>query len=83
MKLNASFCYFQLLCNGCSLRAASSSTPELLTTMAGALMTMPMLVINMGAEMVYVLDQRLKAQNIPREKSAKGEKRAFRCCGRR
>lgn len=40
--------------------------------MAGALMTMPMLVVNMGAEMVYVLDQRLKAQSIPREKSAKG-----------
>lgn len=48
--------------------------------MAGALMTMPMLVINMGAEMVYVLDQRLKAQNIPREKSAKGE-RGCACVG--
>ena len=36
-------------------------------------MTMPMLIINMGAEMIYVLDQRLKAQNIPREKSSKGQ----------
>ncbi|TYZ57089.1 hypothetical protein PybrP1_010858 [[Pythium] brassicae (nom. inval.)] len=32
---------------------------------------MPMLIINMGAEMIYVLDQRLKAQNIPRDKSSK------------
>ncbi|TMW57618.1 hypothetical protein Poli38472_003543 [Pythium oligandrum] len=39
--------------------------------MAGSLMTMPMLIINMGAEMIYVLDQRLKAQNIPRDKSTK------------
>ncbi|DAZ97620.1 TPA: hypothetical protein N0F65_002239 [Lagenidium giganteum] len=39
--------------------------------MAGSLMTMPMLIINMGAEMIYVLDQRLKAQNIPRDKSSK------------
>ncbi|KAG1699168.1 hypothetical protein DVH05_014085 [Phytophthora capsici] len=34
-------------------------------------MTMPMLIVNMGAEMIYVLDQRLKAQNIPRDKSSK------------
>lgn len=40
--------------------------------MAGSLMTMPMLIVNMGAEMIYVLDQRLKAQNIPRDKSSKG-----------
>ncbi|GAB9475017.1 hypothetical protein Gpo141_00012125 [Globisporangium polare] len=39
--------------------------------MAGSLMTMPMLIVNMGAEMIYVLDQRLKAQNIPRDKSSK------------
>ncbi|OWZ12742.1 hypothetical protein PHMEG_00014045 [Phytophthora megakarya] len=32
---------------------------------------MPMLIVNMGAEMIYVLDQRLKAQNIPRDKSSK------------
>lgn len=41
--------------------------------MAGALSTMPMLIVNMGAEMIYVLDQRLKAQNIPHDKSTKGE----------
>ncbi|KAG7393000.1 Protein oscp1 [Phytophthora pseudosyringae] len=39
--------------------------------MTGSLMTMPMLIVNMGAEMIYVLDQRLKAQNIPRDKSSK------------
>uniref|UniRef100_K3WWX1 Protein OSCP1 n=1 Tax=Globisporangium ultimum (strain ATCC 200006 / CBS 805.95 / DAOM BR144) TaxID=431595 RepID=K3WWX1_GLOUD len=39
--------------------------------MAGSLMTMPMLIVNMGAEMIYVLDQRLKAQSIPRDKSSK------------
>ncbi|CEG39414.1 Uncharacterized conserved protein [Plasmopara halstedii] len=32
---------------------------------------MPMLIVNMGAEMIYVLAQRLKAQNIPRDKSSK------------
>ncbi|KAK1931647.1 Protein OSCP1 [Phytophthora citrophthora] len=42
--------------------------------MTGSLMTMPMLIVNMGAEMIYVLDQRLKAQNIPRDKSSKGTK---------
>ncbi len=39
---------------------------------SGAMLTMPMLLINMGGEMLYVLDQRLKAQNIPDDKSTKG-----------
>ncbi|KAL7685763.1 putative organic solute carrier protein [Plasmopara halstedii] len=39
--------------------------------MMGSLRTMPMLIVNMGAEMIYVLAQRLKAQNIPRDKSSK------------
>ncbi|OQS00079.1 hypothetical protein THRCLA_06250 [Thraustotheca clavata] len=38
---------------------------------SGALLAMPMLLINMGGEMIYVLDQRLKAQNIPQDKSTK------------
>ncbi|KDO16827.1 hypothetical protein SPRG_17689 [Saprolegnia parasitica CBS 223.65] len=38
---------------------------------SGALLAMPMLLINMGGEMIYVLDQRLKAQNIPEDKSTK------------
>eukprot|EP00959_Pyramimonas_sp_CCMP1952_P394931 8274696-Pyramimonas_sp.AAC.3 len=36
-----------------------------------ALMAMPVVVINLGGEMLYILDQRLRAQNIPPEKSVK------------
>ncbi|CAJ1330963.1 unnamed protein product [Effrenium voratum] len=38
---------------------------------AGALMSMPVLIVNMGGEMVYILAQRLQAQQIP---SSKGQK---------
>lgn len=34
-----------------------------------SLMTMPLVVVNLGAEMVYILDQRLKAQCIAEDKS--------------
>ncbi len=34
--------------------------------------TMPLLVINMGGEMLYILEQRLRAQSIPEEKSLRG-----------
>ena len=37
----------------------------------GALHTMPLLVINMGGEMVYILEQRLTAQNVPADKSSR------------
>merc|ERR1711971_1063063 len=30
---------------------------------------MPMLIINMGGEMVYILEQRLQAQNVPVDKA--------------
>lgn len=33
---------------------------------------MPMLIINMGGEMVYILEQRLHAQNVPIDKSKRG-----------
>lgn len=33
---------------------------------------MPFLVLNMGGEMVYILDQRLRAQKIDVEKSKTG-----------
>ena len=36
-----------------------------------SLLAMPWLVVNLGTEMIYILDQRLKAQNIPPEKSSK------------
>lgn len=38
---------------------------------AGALMTMPVLIVNMGGEMVYILAQRLQAQQIPSNKGQK------------
>lgn len=41
----------------------------------GAMLAMPLLVMNMGGEMVYILEQRLHAQNIPVEKSRKGDAR--------
>ncbi len=34
-------------------------------------MTMPIMIYNLGVEMVYVLCSRLKAQNIPHDKSVK------------
>ncbi|KAG2487008.1 hypothetical protein HYH03_014379 [Edaphochlamys debaryana] len=34
-------------------------------------LTMPLLVVNLGCEMTYILEQRLKAQNIPADKSCK------------
>lgn len=36
-----------------------------------ALLAMPLIVTNLGCEMVYILDQRLKAQSIPTDKAAK------------
>ena len=37
-----------------------------------SLSTLPLLFINLGGEMMYILDQRLRAQEIPIEKSRKG-----------
>ncbi|EDV25143.1 uncharacterized protein TRIADDRAFT_50333 [Trichoplax adhaerens] len=36
-----------------------------------SLKTLPLLFINLGGEMVYILDQRLRAQSIPQEKARK------------
>jgi len=41
--------------------------------MAKSLYTLPMLFFNLGGEMLYVLDQRLKAQNILEDKANKGK----------
>ena len=43
------------------------------TTMSarGAQHTMPLLVINMGGEMVYILEQRLTAQNVAKDKASR------------
>ena len=35
---------------------------------------MPMVIINMGGEMVYILAQRLMAQNVPADKSKRGRR---------
>mmetsp|Transcript_25661 Transcript_25661/g.43035 ORF Transcript_25661/g.43035 Transcript_25661/m.43035 type:complete len:463 (-) Transcript_25661:102-1490(-) len=39
--------------------------------MLGSQYAMPIIVLNMGGEMIYILNQRLQAQNIPIEKSRK------------
>ena len=39
--------------------------------LSGQLMTMPILIVNMGGEMVYILEQRLEAQKIPDSKGQK------------
>jgi len=36
-----------------------------------SLLAMPLLVVNLGSEMLYILDQRLKAQKIPSDKACK------------
>jgi len=36
-----------------------------------SLKTLPILFLNLGGEMMYILDQRLRAQNIPEEKARK------------
>lgn len=38
---------------------------------SGQLMSMPILIVNMGGEMVYILEQRLQAQKIPESKGQK------------
>ena len=39
----------------------------------GHMLAMPVLVVNLGVEMIYVLEQRLRAQSISEEKSFQGE----------
>jgi hypothetical protein len=54
------------------LRGVYQSTTELnLSSMS--LRTLPILFFNLGGEMIYILDQRLKAQNVSHTKSEKGE----------
>ena len=38
-----------------------------------SLRTLPLLYLNLGGEMMYVLDQRLMAQNVPGNKAVKGK----------
>ncbi|RLO13048.1 hypothetical protein DYB28_007661 [Aphanomyces astaci] len=55
-----------------TMECMEQPTLDLSKMTSGAMLTMPMLLINMGGEMLYVLDQRLKAQNISGDKSVKG-----------
>lgn len=34
--------------------------------------TIPLLFLNLGGEMLYILDQRLRAQRIPKDRAHKG-----------
>ena len=40
-------------------------------TKSGFLIVMPIIVLNMGAEMIYVLEQRLGAQGVKNDKAKK------------
>ena len=48
--------------------------------MAGAMLAMPIIVMNMGGEMVYILEQRLRAQSIAEDKAQKGLIHLCVCC---
>ena len=39
----------------------------------------PFVVLNLGSEMVFVVAQRLQAQNVPLDRTNLGEKTAFKC----
>lgn len=45
-------------------------------------MTLPnlLLLINLGCEMLYIIDQRLQAQRVAKDKSAQGRRRKFYFC---
>lgn len=40
--------------------------------------SLPLIFINMGGEMMYILDQRLKAQSVPTDKTKKGTWHSYR-----
>ena len=44
--------------------------------------TLPILFLNLGGEMLYILDQRLRAQSIPQEKAQKGRKYRVNLAGK-
>ena len=39
---------------------------------------MPVIITNLGGEMVYILEQRLEAQAVPADKAKKGREAVFR-----
>ncbi|XP_051027837.1 protein OSCP1 isoform X1 [Acomys russatus] len=54
-----------------TLRALLSPALQVSGTMS--VRTLPLLFLNLGGEMLYVLDQRLRAQNIPGDKARRDE----------
>lgn len=42
-----------------------------------SLQALPILILNLGGEMMYILDQRLHAQNVLKDKTSKGDERNF------
>ena len=53
-------------------RDCGAAAPPSATAGEMSAFCMPMLIINMGGEMVYILEQRLHAQNVPMDKSKRG-----------
>lgn len=43
--------------------------------------TLPLVFINLGGEMLYILDQRLHAHSTSEDKSEKGRLKTFASCG--
>ena len=54
-----------------SLSGTPSAPPR------GHLLAMPVLILNLGLEMIYVLEQRLRAQAIPADKGRRGASLPF------
>lgn len=54
------------------------SSLALLTSGTMSVRTLPLLFLNLGGEMLYILDQRLRAQNIPGDKARRGERHPAR-----
>ncbi|XP_006158636.1 protein OSCP1 [Tupaia chinensis] len=50
---------------------AQGSSPALLASGTMSVRTLPLLFLNLGGEMLYILNQRLQAQNIPTDKTRK------------
>ena len=44
-----------------------------------SLYSVPLLYLNLGGEMMYILNQRLNAQRIPKDKAKKGMLREITC----
>lgn len=54
-----------------SIRTDAPSNMNSLESPSGALMCMPLLILSMGGEMIYILEQRLEAQKIQEMKGQK------------